>query len=193
MIDQLKEIVVREVRQSESADVDSVLARVLPRVTREMTESIVIPHLQRIIKETASEERRRGIEQAQQDAQPDGPWARAAAHTANRRRQGRQAAADTARRTAIEIERKRKADGFFNVWKETVTGPKFLGDCTASDFLYSRDQLRSRSDILLKAAERDQLLANHLKNSGYGTLREMGYDLAIKAFSGKPQLMEDVA
>lgn len=76
------------------------------------------------------------------------------------------------------------AERFFAIWKETPTGRKFLGECTAEDLRYSHQRNIERSEHLSSAAASDARLAEAIEGSGAETVRGLGYDLAARAIAG---------
>jgi hypothetical protein len=178
--ERLMEIVKEEVEGVEEPDAVIVLNRVMNRVTDDMVEDMIEPFIFLTIQDHVRNERRRVTTQARRDANQ---------REYTSRQQINESDARDGISARIESETQRRANQFFNVWKETPTGRKFLGDCSVDDLLYSRDQQMRRAAELADAAERDDRLAIHLSDSGYDTLREMGYDEAIKAFSDTPHLI----
>lgn len=178
--EKLIDIIREEVRSATFPDAEIVASRVIKRVTRDMVADMVGPYVLGLVKDFVRDERRRLTIQATRDAQSKD-------YAINKPISEENARGKIASR--IDTERARRDDAFFNVWKETSTGPKFLGDCTVADLMYSRDQQLRRAAELAEAAERDDLLAQHLRRSRSTTLRDMGYDKAIKAFVKKPHLL----
>lgn len=73
------------------------------------------------------------------------------------------------------------AERFFATWKETPTGRKFLGECTADDLEYSSSRQLERSEDYIRAAARDERLASALKKNRCKTVRDLGYEKARTA------------
>lgn len=94
-----------------------------------------------------------------------------------RRRQSMRARLDDAARSHEE----EVAERFFAVWKQTPTGRKFLGECTATDLRYAAECHRERAGQSLHHAACDEALARALAASGAETVRELGYEAAAAA------------
>lgn len=180
----LSSLISDAIDKAKKPDVELILARVLRDVTQEMREDIVEPFIRGAIGDAVRERRRQQMSKARVEANRSLTESRIEAHRNDTKN-------SVARR--ITQERKCQADDFFNVWKNTATGRKFLGDCSVKDLLFSRDQNMKMATECADAAERDDLLAIHLSDSKCDTLREMGYEQAIQAFRSRPQLLSEVA
>lgn len=132
--------------------------------------------LKLLVEREARALKREAMRRAEEDA------ARAAAPQRRAAAQQR-AAEELAEVTAAHQEL--VAEQFFATWKETPTGRKFLGECTAEDLRYSGSRNLRRSESLRNAGEADIRLADEVERARCNTVRGLGYDRAAKAVAAR--------
>lgn len=159
---------------AEEPDADAIAADVLAGLSGDELEEAVRRGLALLVTRTARQMKSDALRLAREEAARD---------EFKREREEEQAEAREALSRAAADHRQRVEDRFFGVWKETATGRKFLGECTAEDLRFSRDRQRGRSDELLTAAARDEKLALALDENDCETVRELGYDRAIQTLA----------
>lgn len=161
---------------SDAPDPEAVIARVRAEIDGGELEVA----LKAGLKSLATQEQRAMARRARQLAEEDAIRAQAEARRGERQRDASQAL-DEIKNTHQEMVETQ----FFSTWKETPTGRKFLGECTAADLRYACERNAERSEALRRASERDERLADAVEAAGCETVRNLGYDDASRAIAGR--------